>query len=255
MGNSSSVRGTDIRAAMRLVGECRDFGRDPTAWRLHAFKGLHGLIGACAANGGEMYWPGRQGPIQSILPVETGSFTERERGLYYEYMKTHGPNHPVVYETFKKMKGPISSSIRTHQIDRDLWERSNFQAMFVECGIGYNMVSLFELEGASTMNVIALHRQVGERDFNLRERNLLHLVHDELSRLIGPVLKVAGVTKPKRLPPRVQQTLDYLLQGDSEKQVALRLGLSRATVHQYVTDLYRRFGVHTRAELLAKFVR
>ena len=31
--------------------------------------------------------------------------------------------------------------------------------------------------------------------------------------------------------------------GDSEKQLAARVGLSQATVHQYVTALYRYFGV------------
>ena len=54
-----------------------------------------------------------------------------------------------------------------------------------------------------------------------------------------------------RLSPRLRQTLSCLLEGDSEKQVAGRLGLSRATVHQYVTSLYRRFGVQSRAQLLS----
>jgi DNA-binding CsgD family transcriptional regulator len=41
------------------------------------------------------------------------------------------------------------------------------------------------------------------------------------------------------------------VEGDSEKQLAARLGLSRATIHQYVTALYRHFGVGSRAQLLA----
>jgi len=45
------------------------------------------------------------------------------------------------------------------------------------------------------------------------------------------------------------------LEGDSEKQVAARLGLSRQTVHQYVTMLYRHFGVFSRAQLLAHILR
>jgi DNA-binding NarL/FixJ family response regulator len=55
---------------------------------------------------------------------------------------------------------------------------------------------------------------------------------------------------PSDLSPRLRQTLACLLQGDSEKQVAARLGLSPATTHQYVTALYRRFGVQSRAQLL-----
>jgi predicted transcriptional regulator len=42
-----------------------------------------------------------------------------------------------------------------------------------------------------------------------------------------------------------------LLEGDTEKQVAARLGLSHATVHQYITMLYRRFGVQSRAALMS----
>src|SRR5262249_6470116 len=58
-----------------------------------------------------------------------------------------------------------------------------------------------------------------------------------------------------RLSPRLRRTLHCLQQGDSEKQVASRLGLSRPTVHQYVMALYRHFGVGSRAELLASFLR
>jgi DNA-binding CsgD family transcriptional regulator len=57
------------------------------------------------------------------------------------------------------------------------------------------------------------------------------------------------------LAPRVRQTLERLLQGDSEKQVARRLRLSTHTVHVYVKTLYRKMNVNSRSELLAKFIR
>ncbi len=75
---------------------------------------------------------------------------------------------------------------------------------------------------------------------------------------------VAGPTAPttpelppaaSKLPPRMGQTLDYLLTGDSEKQVAQRLNLSPHTVHVYVKKLYRHFDVSSRAELLALHLR
>jgi LuxR family maltose regulon positive regulatory protein len=56
------------------------------------------------------------------------------------------------------------------------------------------------------------------------------------------------------LSPRQQQTLSRLLAGDSEKQIARRLDISRHTVHVYVKALYRQFKVSSRGELLAKFV-
>jgi DNA-binding NarL/FixJ family response regulator len=57
------------------------------------------------------------------------------------------------------------------------------------------------------------------------------------------------------LPPRLRRTLDCLLDGHDVKGAAKQLGLSRHTVHLYVTDLYKRFGVHSRAELLAHCLR
>lgn len=56
-----------------------------------------------------------------------------------------------------------------------------------------------------------------------------------------------------RVPER--ETLACLLEGDSERQAAARLGVSSLTAHQYVKSLYRRFKVRSRAELLAYFLR
>ena len=58
----------------------------------------------------------------------------------------------------------------------------------------------------------------------------------------------------RALSPRLRQTLERLLAGDSEKQIARHLGLSPHTVHVYVKALYRGFGVSSRGELLARFV-
>lgn len=56
------------------------------------------------------------------------------------------------------------------------------------------------------------------------------------------------------LPPRLADTLHGLLAGRSEKEIAADLSLSPHTVHDYVKSLYRRFGVQSRAELMAKAI-
>jgi DNA-binding NarL/FixJ family response regulator len=103
--------------------------------------------------------------------------------------------------------------------------------------------------------VIALQRSRGERDFSPREQRLLDFFHGELGRLVRGALVSATEPSPDRLSPRLRQTLGCLLEGDSEKQVAARLGLSHATTHQYVTALYRHFEVQSRAQLLAHIFR
>ncbi len=60
---------------------------------------------------------------------------------------------------------------------------------------------------------------------------------------------------PPSLSPRLEDTLRCLLDGDSEKQAALRMKLSVHTVHQYMKELYRRLGVGIRPELMALCLR
>jgi len=75
----------------------------------------------------------------------------------------------------------------------------------------------------------------------------------EFCRLLG-----AEHSAPPRLAaglrPRMAQTLHRLLAGDSEKEIASRLGVSTNTIHCYVKDLYRHFQVSSRGQLLARFV-
>src|SRR5262249_49392182 len=104
-------------------------------------------------------------------------------------------------------------------------------------------------------NVINLDRPPGAARFTTRERRLVHLFHHELARLIGPVLSRRPDEFESHLPPRLRQVLDGLLEGDGEKQVAARLGLSRPTVQEYVKALYRRFDVSSRSELLVRLLK
>jgi DNA-binding CsgD family transcriptional regulator len=53
----------------------------------------------------------------------------------------------------------------------------------------------------------------------------------------------------------VRQVLRCLLEGDGDKQIAARLGLSPHTVNQYAKAVFQHFGVRSRAELLARWVR
>jgi len=54
------------------------------------------------------------------------------------------------------------------------------------------------------------------------------------------------------LSKRMKDTLQHLLAGDSEKEVAAKLGLSQHTIHIHVKNLYKRLAVCSRAELMAK---
>lgn len=95
----------------------------------------------------------------------------------------------------------------------------------------------------------------GEHAANRRRRLLA-----ELCKVIGAHVTGVNGHSPSvadgfDLAPRLRQTLEFLVAGDSERQVALKLKISQHTVHVYVKQLYKRFGVNSRGELLARFIR
>jgi DNA-binding CsgD family transcriptional regulator len=121
--------------------------------------------------------------------------------------------------------------------------------------IDNQLTSVYRISGGGDISVIALLRAPGEREFSSREQRLLRFFHCELGRLFGRALASPTEPSPDKLPRRLRQTLTCLLEGDSEKQLAARLSLSQATIHQYVTALYRHFDVRSRAQLLALIIK
>jgi DNA-binding CsgD family transcriptional regulator len=77
----------------------------------------------------------------------------------------------------------------------------------------------------------------------------------EFCHLVGARYSRPATRAIPGLSNRHSETLERLLAGDSEKQIAAHMKLSRNTVHVYVKALYRRFNVSSRGELLARFVR
>lgn len=57
------------------------------------------------------------------------------------------------------------------------------------------------------------------------------------------------------LTPMQARVLAYLRQGLSEKELAHVLAISQNTAHHHVQAIYRAFNVHSRAELMAQFIR
>ncbi|SDS41575.1 helix-turn-helix transcriptional regulator [Pseudomonas oryzae] len=53
------------------------------------------------------------------------------------------------------------------------------------------------------------------------------------------------------LAPHELKVLELLLTDATEKQIAQRLGLAVSTTHSYVTNIFRKFGVRSRAGLMS----
>lgn len=256
MGKSGRLRLRDVRAAFRLVGECRDLGRQWGSWYRHALEGLCALVGARAATGGEARRQHPDEPLQVVTFLDVG-FTPLARERYLDFLRANGPAADPMATGLRQRTGRLLTYPRTQLVPDAVWYRSEaFNEYRKVAGTDHELASENRFSAQGAVSAIGLHRALGDPDFSPRERRLVRLFHEELGRLIGPVLVSAGTPDPLGgLGPRLRQTLECLLEGASEKEVAARLGLSRPTVHQYVSTLYRHFHVQSRAELLAFFLR
>jgi DNA-binding CsgD family transcriptional regulator len=245
----------DARRTMRLVGECRDLGADPSAWHQRLVIGLCELTGSQVGIGANLRHFERGRTPVGVSIVRQGWDSPQAEQTWNGYVTTVPVQRTPEYSRLVGFRGEMVTRTRPQLYEDTLWYRSEtFNRYHRACGIDQYVFSIRRVRGTDLYNSVWIHRPLGEPAYSRREWWIVRLVHGEVGRLIGGALAAPGSPGLADLPPRQRQTLDALLGGDSEKQVAARLGLSRATVHEYVTALHRHFGVSSRGELLSLFV-
>jgi DNA-binding CsgD family transcriptional regulator len=254
MAKSDLLRVRDVRHTYRLIGECREVGSDPILWYPHMLAGLCRLIGVPVATGGEGLWLRPQRSVEPLSVFDSG-LDPRGREALAAYHAESGVDGDPILRALQHLPARLVTRTRRQLVSDAMWYRSasfNYRRLG---GIDHQLTSVYQVSASGAISVITVNRALGERDFSSREQRLLNFFHGE----IGPLIRrdLASVAEPRAdtLSPRLRQTLACLVEGDSEKQVATRLGLSPATTHQYVTALYRHFGVGSRAQLLAYIIK
>lgn len=258
MAKSQRLTLRHVRSVYRLLGECRDLGADPVAWQSHLYQGMARLIGAQVATGGELLLL-PQGP-QVVSCVDLGWEGERERQRFREFQARGEPATSEAFGAFVRELHGRSLATRSRQQvidDRDWYRSEHFNEYSKVSRIDACLVSLCMLPALAdqAVSIMTFYRPLGERQFERRERRLVRMLHHELHPLIGRQLASAEEPSASQLAPRLRKVLQCLLEGDGEKQIAARLRLTRQSVHQYVKAVYRHFRVHSRPELLARWVR
>ena len=240
---SPRLRLKDVRAIFRLVGEVREMGHDPDVWRPHMVRSLRTLLGAQFVVSSEIHFrkSGRDGHVR-VTDIGWISDTEGQ------VCKSHDEREQDTFEDFwvAPAKGPAVPA--EHAPDGLIPVKPKVD---VHGGKSF-ILSQYALKHAGAVDQLGVHRAWGDEPFTPADHRLVRLLHVELGRLWRKDALRRAKDPASALPPRLSQTLDELLQGKSEKEIALRLELSRHTIHNYVKALHQRFGVSSRGELLAR---
>jgi DNA-binding CsgD family transcriptional regulator len=249
----------ELRALYQLIDECRSRGDDPRVWRGHYSRGIGQLISAdlvfCVETGG----------CRALRPVVLGvADWGRENDFDQagwprarrEFLQVFFSSFDLqrYFPRFHACEG-IALSRCDLIADRD-GDRT-FDDPFIHRTIGVDHVlwcfrSIPEL-GDTQAGVIAL-RQKARRDFDPAHKTILEEAQSLVAPLVGGPLARFTEPSPSDLPLRARQVLRCLLEGERDKQVAARLGLSPLTVNVHTKAIYRHFGVSGRVELLARWV-
>ena len=260
MGRSNLLNQRDLVNIYRLIGECRDMWYDSRAWCSHLLDGLCRLIGGKVGVAGEV----DEFATGSPTIVQMFSQGWRDAASHAHWQAIVDQNDISLDPLTEKMfdilsKHPRLVTRRRHELMPDrAWRVSvHFNEHCKMDGVDeclYSYQPLFAV-GPTAAHVIEIHRSLGDRRFSKRDANLVEWLDREIGPMIGRQLSSACEMSISELPPRLQSVLQCLLDGDSERQAAIRLGLSAATVHEYVQAIYCRFGVNSRSQLMARWVR
>jgi len=227
----------DVRAIFRLVGELREMGADPNVWRPHMVQRLLEIVQAQVVVSSEVHF--KKIPSRETMQVVDVGWACNEDGTTWQIHVERDDEQPEHYW------------LATGKTQEDGAGRIPVKPAKKVYGGTFFLLSQYPLPHISAVDQLGLHRAFGDKPFSKCEHKLVRLLHVELGRLWKrDVLK--KVKDPATdLPPRLSQTLAALLEGCSEKQIAIKLELSRHTIHNYVKALHQRLGVSSRGELLA----
>jgi DNA-binding CsgD family transcriptional regulator len=235
---------------LRLVAETAELSYDPVLQRQYTLESLCQLLpakaGLCFAFGDVLVGGhGRCGHV-----VQTG-LDEQQAAKIETYLASGEPPDPCLPK-LAEIQAPVVVARRSELIDDKSWHASAHYTKFRKSlGLDDTMYARISVPGK--VIALVLLRVEGDEPFTERQSQLVDLC---LSQMSWPFQPDDKQTDPRlaALQPRLRRVMQHLLDGDGEKQVAAKLGLSKNTVHEYVKLIYQQLGVSSRSELLSQWV-
>ncbi|MEL6497910.1 MAG: helix-turn-helix transcriptional regulator [Planctomycetota bacterium] len=248
----------DIRGIFRLLNECLDLWADPEAWQLHLLRGACEIVGDAPAGQLQLFQPTDRPDRPQLVPLASTWPTEEARQLYLE---SCDPDSGVELPNFASAIGPAMDGgaigiTRRMVVPDEPWYASPFFRRYVEpTGADEFVIGVTPAPQLRGLLNVSVMRALGAPAAAHRSAATLAILAQELQPLLGTRLALADQKSMAGLTSRQRQTLELLLDGLSEKQVAAEMGVKLATAHTYVVQLHKHFDVQSRGELMSYFVK
>jgi DNA-binding CsgD family transcriptional regulator len=257
----------DVAGLLHLMAELACARNDPRRWRMEALEAMTRMLPAAAA--ASFIVKLKHDPAANTLPAVISLFdlgfkgSAEHEAFINEFNQAafQDPLSKRVLENVRTSEHPSLTVARRDLVDDGEWygspgvERFRRTARVDDCLMSVQRWGGADAEGAVQVMVLLAFRAWGDpAPFTVRDRLWLDALHQGLEWMYRAEETLQRVTRATALSPRLRQTLDFLLAGDTERQVAGRMGISIHTVHDYVKALYLHFGVSSRGELMARWI-
>lgn len=183
--------------------------------------------------------------VELVYPAEVG-----DRGAAQAYMqlaRSHGidPMTELALNTAGETrilhKDLIQADWMSHPVKRAFFENAN---------IGERMLGVFNVH-PDAESYFLIDRAPGSDPFSDADRELLLELLCLFPRLHYWLFLERGLVPPAQpLSPRYKEITHLLLEDRSKSEIADSLGLSENTTHSYIIDIYKKFKVSSRSQLV-----
>jgi DNA-binding CsgD family transcriptional regulator len=260
MTRRTAIGAPDYRALLELTGELGELASDPGLAALHLTSRLMAHLGADGAGFAEVddFNPGA--PSALLRPLAVGLGSETERLAVNRAPAVACSADPGVAGLKRRFAASGQGALTALRSDlapaHDYARSANIAEIRTAAHVTDTLYAVALVGRPTHVAGLALWRTDSRRPFSPVERDALAL----FQRAVAGLYRRLG--EPHRfaeslagLSPRRRTVVLALLDGQSEKEVAHALQLSQHTVHEHVRALYVHFGVRSRPELMARFVR
>lgn len=249
--SNSPVTEEDFRAVVRILGEIATMAGTLDEKRVRLMNESAALLGA-------NYWAWAFAPLMAAgqQPVHLfqnfGGFDEE--GISRLIMAIEHPDSGAMTDSLARAM--IESGSQVTRLRRDIIPDERFFSspalpLWEAADIGPIIISMRPSPGRGT-SVAAFYRSRAAAAFSERESRLAHILLTEVTWLHEAGEPGPAAFEIPKLTPRCRVILNHLVTGRSRKEIAADLGISLHTVNDYVKQIFRHFGVHSRAQLASR---
>jgi hypothetical protein len=228
MGRSAQLSIDEVSAVFRLVGECREMWSDAHAWQEHLVRGACRLTGTATGQFNEQRLAADLSSTQILDETFAGDCRD-ERSAVAPHADVRGhTNRAAFFSRCMHLASRALSDGHAHRpalpapSDRE-WYRSlvyNEYRRPPQMDDAILSFGLNPLRGSIVM--LTVNHDVSDSAPTLRSAAALSAAHARDRPLVGTALATTAQRGTHDLSPRLRQTLDRLLAGDSKRRLRRR---------------------------------